>query len=562
MLLSSRAQPPRPLKDFTRLTGKSNLSVKQFLLHSPLPSPALPALVPRHGKKPPPFNSRRALRILAWLVLLVTAYTLLSSLLSWTRGSSVHRLSTLPYLTSSGKAYQIVADSELPDYPTPVGVVDKYGKKKWTISIPEKLGFPLKAADYADICSHVPEVANQISSKPMENTFLDVAEAQKQGLLPAARPETKSSTLPVCTRSLTYVLDATDAGLGSALMGVWISYALAKQDGRAFFLDDTQFGYGRWDSFFKQPPKPSCRPPPPSQRLPCPFQARHLVVSAATFPWALGADFRARHTTADIFRLARQGYEALFHLPSKDAADVSQRLAELRGDDASNPQKTVGIHLRRGDRHPFTLAYSQAYLPPTMYLDAASQLADTIASENGVEDPLEITTVLATDDPDMYTHPSSAMSHLPRAQARITLASKHTLPNSHASSVGWEGGFYPALFFSLGLPPEVEWQKRINSPLPSRMVAELGEEDRLERDYRIQPTQEAEKMRGLIGRAYLLDLAVLGGVGRDGGVVCAVSSMTCRLLAVMVGDQGEGKRMGDGRWMNIEKGYAWRTFDV
>ena len=574
MLLSSRAQPPRPLRDL-QPTLRSTLSVKQFLLHSPLPSPALPALVPRHGKKPPPFNSRRALRILTWLAILATVYSLASTTLQWSQGSANRRLPALPYLTSSGKASQISVDDELPDYPTPVGVVDRKGRKKWTISIPEKLGFPLKPADYADICSRIPEVANHISQKPQSSTFLDVAEAQKQGLLPPARPDTKTHSLPVCARSLTYVLDATDAGFGSALMGLWVSYGLAKQESRAFFIDDTHFAYGRYTSFFRSTAAPFCRPPPPSQRLPCPSQARHLIISAATVPWSFGADFQSGHSTAEIFNLARQGYKALFHLRSDDASYVSERIDELRGNDPEDQNKIIGIHLRRGDRRPFTLAYSRAYIPPSMYVSAANDLAQHITSS---ESSGPATAILATDDPELYNPRfAPALSSIPRAQSRIVLGSKSSLsassslsnnknqqPAAKPGSIGWEGGFFPALFFSLGLPPEVEWQKRINSPLPSRMVAELGEDSRIQRDYRTEPTHEAERMRGLIGRAWLLDLAVLGRAGEEGGVVCAVSSFTCRLLGVMLGDEGGAVvgSGGDGTWRNVEVGYPWRAFDV
>lgn len=484
------------------------------------------------------------------MAILITIYSLASSILLYGRNSANRHLPALPYLTSSGKTYQIVAESELPEYPTPIGVTDAIGRKKWTISIPERLGFPLQAADYADICSHISEVATHISHKPSSSTFLDVAEAQDQGLLPKARTNTKTGPLPLCSRSLTYVLDATDAGFGSSLMGMWVSYALAKKESRAFFIDDSQFAYGTYTTFFKPPPQDLCRPPPPSQRLPCPSQARHLVVSAATFQWNFGADFQATHSSSDLFNLARQGYEALFHLRSDDADYVATRISELRNSSPVSNTQVIGIHLRRGDRHPFTLAYSQAYLPPTMYLDAASELASSIAAQSREQ----TVTILATDDPELYG-PKSPISHLPRAQERIALASKSTLPED--SGIGWEGGFFAALFFSLGLPPEAEWQKRINSPLPSRMVAEMGEEERNARDYRTDPTKAARDMRALIGRAWLLDLAVLGQ-GSDGGVVCAVSSMTCRLLAVMLGKE----KVEEGLWRNLETGYEWRAFDV
>ena len=236
----------------------------------------------------------------------------------------------------------------------------------------------------------------------------------------------------------------------------------------------------------------------------------------------------------EIFAMARRGYKTLFHLRDDDAEYADLRLAELR----SPSSKVVGVHVRRGDRHPFTLTYARAYLPSTIYSSAAESLASTLSTDS-------ITTILASDDPEFYA-PDSPLNY-PRAQSRITLASKSTLSDG---SLGWEGGFFAALFWNLGLPAEAEWQKRIGSPLPSRMVAEMGEEHRNERDYRSRPTDEAVQMRQLIGRAYLLDLKVLGS---SDAVVCAVSSHTCRLLAVMLGEEA----VKDGRWKNVDEGYPW-----
>lgn len=45
----------------------------------------------------------------------------------------------------------------------------------------------------------------------------------------------------MCERSLTYVLESPDAGLGLTLMGLWMSYGLAKKEGRGFFIDDSNW---------------------------------------------------------------------------------------------------------------------------------------------------------------------------------------------------------------------------------------------------------------------------------------------------------------------------------
>ena len=88
--------------------------------------------------------------------------------------------------------------------------------------------------------------------------FLDVQEAEEQGLLPSSQPSGKPNVpvddegmienqsdeengMMVCERSLTYVMETSDAGFGKSLMGLWMSYGLAQKEDRAFFVDDTRW---------------------------------------------------------------------------------------------------------------------------------------------------------------------------------------------------------------------------------------------------------------------------------------------------------------------------------
>lgn len=59
------------------------------------------------------------------------------------------------------------------------------------------------------------------------------------------------------------------------------------------------------------------------------------------------------------------------------------------------------------------------------------------------------------------------------------------------------------------------------------------------------------RLRELIGRGYLLDLAVLGTA--SDGVVCAVSSAGCRLAGVMMGWEAVER----ARWVNVDEGRGW-----
>lgn len=94
----------------------------------------------------------------------------------------------------------------------------------------------------------------------VDKNFVDIEKAQQHGLVPGKHARWKSQVKGgqevedsmsedldtmqdgdrgnVCKRSLTYVMEATDAGFGGTLMGLWMSYGLAKKEGRAFFIDD------------------------------------------------------------------------------------------------------------------------------------------------------------------------------------------------------------------------------------------------------------------------------------------------------------------------------------
>ncbi len=249
------------------------------LLDSPLPSPALPSLTPRHGKTPPPHRVRHALRVLlrlgTWLCGVSLVYWIASTVL----GSS-ELPAAVSYVSSNGRTYEFAADDSISFAATPVVVTDRRGKARWTVSIPPSLDFPLRPGDYANICQRAGKVSERlrgVKGGPASTegsvvydhndpTFMDIQEAEQDGLLPAASenaagPSRRPVALEVekrfkdenqmslqhesrngiCERSLTYVMETVDAGLGKTLMGLWMSYGLAKEEGRAFFIDDTNW---------------------------------------------------------------------------------------------------------------------------------------------------------------------------------------------------------------------------------------------------------------------------------------------------------------------------------
>lgn len=571
MLLASRSSPPKHLQ--VPKTTHRSLAVKEFLLHSPLPSPALPSILPRHGKKPPALNTRRTLRYISWLFIL----TGLFYILRWLQAEEPHTIETV-YQHANGQSYEIVEDYSLPDYSSPLAVTDAQGESRWTIHIPAKRGFPLPAKEYQDICSHVHEVAKHVASLrgneeqvanlqyyDQDPNYIDVAQAQLNDLIPFDPNFKPGGDMPVCKSSMIYVLDAADAGLGGSLLGLWLAYGLAQREQRTFFIEDSNFAYGKYDTLFQRPPPPKCRPPPPTHRVPCPHMSQHLVVSSATWQYTFDEAFYQRFDDKQIFDMMRVGYEALFKLLPDDATYVDSRVVQLRKQ-LGEHTLLAGLHIRRGDRHPDEFQYAQGYIPPSEYATALRKLVDatttTFLSATS-HSRQKYTFILASDDADMYLDPELNGLAI-RAQERISLTSKKEL--GEEGGLGWERGFFKDAFWSLGAPEQVLKWKHANSPLPTKdpkyqqqILGSTGDADRIAemyepgRDYHAFPTSEALQLRGLIARAYILDLAVLS---RSDRLVCAVSSRGCRILGVMMGwDQ-----IDSGHWKNIDQGVStsWR----
>lgn len=257
-----------------------------------------------------------------------------------------------------------------------------------------------------------------------------------------------------------------------------------------------------------------------------------------------------------IYDLLRTGYEALFHLREDDEAYVTSRKAELYPSDAQ-PGMKVGIHVRHGDRHPLEFQYQESYIPLDRYTAVAHDLIAATYNfskhRTSTQDlsafESQSSLILASDDPDVYTS-DEFRATATRAQERIALASKSVLDAAAAESetadpnrpfvdeaIGWEGGFFSALFWTLGA----------TAPTASAKVAEAA----ARRD--VAPSELALKLRELVGRTYLLDLKVLGE-GTD-GIVCGVSAIGCRLLAVMM---GWDRAFVQNRWRNLDGDFDWK----
>lgn len=191
--------------------------------------------------------------------------------------------SAVSHLRHDGDAYEIIGGDTLPELPSPVLVTDRRKRLKWTVSIPPGLDFPLQPQQYSDICVQSTDVSRHVAQLKSHNgahhhgghtsyyhvdpNYMDIREAENHGIFPGAvkkparriwkavvgkdeREDSMSEDLgtmrgaekqPVCGRSLTYVMGPSDAGFGETLMGLWMSYGLAKKEGRAFFIDDSNW---------------------------------------------------------------------------------------------------------------------------------------------------------------------------------------------------------------------------------------------------------------------------------------------------------------------------------
>lgn len=230
-------------------------------------SPSLPSLIPRHGKK----QSPRSYSGLVKRIVLGIAGT---ALVLWLVLHLVYERRTTAGLDfQSSDEWEMVGGNSLPQEPSAIIVQDDRGNPKWTVSIPQHHGFPLRPAHYVEICQQAMQLPMQLREEARASNsvvrrmlgyytkdqfFMDVAEAEEQGLLPpskkqgrpkgfvededrvAKRPQNEEE-MKVCERSLTYVMETTDAGFGNTLMRLWMSYGLAQKENRAFFVDDSRW---------------------------------------------------------------------------------------------------------------------------------------------------------------------------------------------------------------------------------------------------------------------------------------------------------------------------------
>jgi hypothetical protein len=216
---------------------------------SPPPSPGLPDYMSRHGKRPISSSKGRLRRLLMthqkslFSVFGLAALTVL-----------LLRSFVADYRRSKDTHFDYVDQSHLPKQPSALIVHDTRGYSKWTVWIPPASGFPLRPWDYSEICAQVQEIEVDFASKKrffgrrnsyysVDPHFVDVSEAYSSGLLPPVEKNVAEELdiRATCKKSLTFVMETDNAGMGNSLLAVWLAYGLAQKEGRAFFVDDSKW---------------------------------------------------------------------------------------------------------------------------------------------------------------------------------------------------------------------------------------------------------------------------------------------------------------------------------
>lgn len=155
----------------------------------------------------------------------------------------------------------------LPDAAGPVEFLDGHGRQRWTVYIPHETNGILQSSKYRSIYHASKQVSSRISASPggylapsrihhrkfinkcdEDLSFMDPMEAHQLGILPntdagpeATDLERTPKNATVCASSLTFVLGARDVAFGKSLLALWLAYGVAKEEGRAFFLEDAMW---------------------------------------------------------------------------------------------------------------------------------------------------------------------------------------------------------------------------------------------------------------------------------------------------------------------------------
>ncbi|KAG0635758.1 hypothetical protein HOY80DRAFT_926728 [Tuber brumale] len=379
------------------------------------------------------------------------------------------------------------------------------GNQKWTWKLPANLGGLLRPQVYGEMC-RATRRASDAAAGHGRHAHHGYYWVDEHFLNP--RVEDEAALRGVCERSLTYMLDSSDPGLGGILLGLWSAYGLAMSENRTFFVDDSNWSWGTYATYFL-PKKPTCRPPPPNLVIPCLNQVPHLLVAHSTTSATFGHAFTdffedARKMRVQrqhkIFALARSGYESLFRLRLSPADEEAVEVRKKQVREERGNEKVLAAQIRRGDGKDKAFEWrGTGHVPVSRYADLISA-ASAAAGGN-------TTVLLSSDDPEIYSLPEFA-NYTPAQPIPPSPSTRSLLPG------GWTRQAFESARAS-----------------GSEAVADLA-------------------------REYFRDVKILGETA--GGLFCGGNGNTCRVLAVIMGWQTAVEEEG---WVNVDDGRGWFGID-
>ncbi|KDQ63088.1 hypothetical protein JAAARDRAFT_29085 [Jaapia argillacea MUCL 33604] len=363
----------------------------------------------------------------------------------------------------------------------------------------------------------------------------------------------------VCTSTITYMLDGR-VGLLADLSLLAQVAGMAREQNRTFLVDDTYWNRGKWTDHFqdvrsRQPgPEPGCRAPPPEELVACPRTARHWVLNSRTAKFHLGHAFseafedpygHGLNRLKPIFSRARESFTKTIRPNAHNAALIRSAREELAAislqntTEAANPEAYFGIHIRRGDRHPYSWPFHNGYVPMEHFVQAIQDTRDRLDHPGFLDIPQDTPTsvvYVATDSP---------------------------IANEE---------------FTNAVPPHLTLFSLSRSKNPDLSILQSSREYIQKEFNALTETARVAETKGII-----VDFALLSGAWAwDGDVipiatVCTISSNICKMTAVGLGWErafgyGNG-RHEDGninesskRWVEIDNNGAiapiWQAFEL
>lgn len=160
------------------------------------------------------------------------------------------------YGYSRDSGYDLVQQEALPDRPAAIVVEDgPTGHKQWTVWVPRNSSFPLEPWQYAEVCAQSVQIQHEINGAyglfghkkgyySLDPAYVEISDAIEAGMLPSYPQDPQNRLhdhIGTCKRSMTFLMQTEEAGMGNMLLRLWAAYGMAQTERRAFFIDDTMW---------------------------------------------------------------------------------------------------------------------------------------------------------------------------------------------------------------------------------------------------------------------------------------------------------------------------------